>query len=212
MLPRIHIYPLSRIVHAPAGDWESLLKSIESGKQVAFGYYLPMREASVKYCRAKGKGRQQIVQEMLARSIFIGGSRGSRLAKANESAFSVFEAAFYPRTKRFRRDLLRVPQQGCKFEGLEVVGSPHMIVVDQDDRERFVHLHASDWPDEQLKAYLELLSIIVEQRYSRDPESIWCMNLRTGQDDRWRPRGRIRSKCGKAARLLARFLTARSPD
>jgi hypothetical protein len=212
MTPRVHIYPLSRIVHAWPGGWETLLRSIEAGKEFAFGYYLPVREAVVSYCRGRGAGRSGIVRDMVSRAVSMGGVRGPRIAKDNEAAFQTFEAFFYPRIKRFRRDLLRESQHGCEFGGLELLGSPHLLVVDEGDRERFVHLHPSAWRDEDLKAYLELLCVIVEQRFDSAPASIWCMNLRTGMDVPWRPSKRLRVRCEKAARLLARFLGAMASE
>jgi hypothetical protein len=63
--PVVHIYPLSRLVHAPASRWESLLKSIEEGRFQAFSHYLPLREAVVLFCNKAGRGQDQIVSDTL---------------------------------------------------------------------------------------------------------------------------------------------------
>jgi hypothetical protein len=64
--PTVHIYTLSRLVHAPAGGWERKIVEIEEGRDKAYAYYQPMREAVIAYCAAKGKGRERIVAKMLA--------------------------------------------------------------------------------------------------------------------------------------------------
>jgi len=52
--PAVHIYTLSRLVHAPAGRWERKIDEIEKGRDKAYAYYQPMREAVIAYCAAKG--------------------------------------------------------------------------------------------------------------------------------------------------------------
>src|SRR5690349_7658750 len=103
----VHIYPLSRLVHAPAAKWEQLLKSIEEGKSRAFGYYLPLREAVILFCAKGGNNREQIVNDMVARARQMGGSKGARVARDNEEAFRVFEKDFFPRVRQYKRDFLR---------------------------------------------------------------------------------------------------------
>jgi hypothetical protein len=208
VLPEVHIYPLSRLVHAPAGEWLGMLRSLEEGKDYANRYYLPMRQAIVEFCVRKGAGKAATVQKMRRLALTLGGSRGPRIARDNEEAFEVFGAEFYPRVGRFRRSLLGERQQRCSFEGVLLVGTPHLMVTDVSDRERYVFLHASSWDEDDLKAYLELLSFIVEQRFDADPKDLWCMNLRTGEDAEWRPSRRIRAKCAKAASLYAQLVNA----
>ncbi len=208
MIPEVHIYPLSRLVHAPAGEWLGMLRSIEEGKDYANRYYLPLRQAVVEFCSRKGASKSTILQTLRRRAVSLGGSRAQRIAGDNEKAFEVFATEFYPRIKRFRRSLLGERQQRCPFESVMLVGTPHLIVTDLDDRERYVFLHASSWGDNDLKAYLELLSIIVEQRFNAGPKDLWCMNLKTGTDVKWRPGKLTRSRCAKAAGLYAQLLNA----
>lgn len=185
-----------------------MLRSLEEGKDYANRYYLPMRQAIVDFCARKGAGSGAILQTLRRLSLALGGSRGPRIARDNENAFDVFVSNFYPRVKRFRRSLLGEKQQRCSFEGLSLVGTPHLIVTDLDDRERYVFLHASSWDDLDLKAYLELLFYILEQRLGAGPRDLWCMNLRTGDDVKWQPSRRTKGKCAKAAKLYAQLVKA----
>ena len=205
-MPTIHIYPLSRLVHAPAANWEKLLKSIEDGKKRAFSYYLPLREAVVLYCRKQSKGRDRIVSDMLARAKQVGGSRGALVARNNNSAFSSFEAVFYPRIGKYRRDFLRETHSACRFHGVTLVGAPHLEVEDKKGRKRYVVLLPSEWPQDDLKAYLELLAILIEECYGEDSSSLWPMDLRNGVDIKWRTGSRIRRRCESAARLYGRLI------
>jgi|SRR5690348_5282608 len=208
MPPVVHVYPLSRLVHAPASRWESLLKSIEEGKTRAFRYYLPLREAVVLFCSKGGKDRDQIVSGMVARARSAGGSRGAKVAKDNDDAFRVFESSFYPRIKAYKGDFLRESQTGHPFEGVTLVGSPHFEVLDQGGADRYVFLYPAGWERDEINAYLELLSIIVQKRFGKPPESLWCMNLRTGRDEKWKSSARVRKRCENAARLYARLINA----
>lgn len=208
MPPLVHIYPLSRLVHAPATRWEGLLKSIEEGKVRAFSYYLPLREAVVLFCAKNGKGRDPIVDDMVSRARQMGGARGARIAKDNEEAFQAFESSFYPRIRKYKRAFLRASQLECSFEGLTITGAPHFEVVDEDGNDRFVFLHSANWTRDESNAYLELLSIIVQQCLRKPPASIWCMNLSTGKDEKWRSSSRVRSRCVNAARLYGRLISA----
>jgi hypothetical protein len=202
----MHIYPLSRLVNAQPVGWENLLNSIEEGKEFAFSWYQPLREAVVSYCQARGVGREAIVRIMRTRALAVWSSRGAKVAKANEDAFDMFESRFYPRIKRFQRSFLRDAQTEVPFEGLLLTGAPHFQVVDENNNERFVFLLASKWTTKDLKAYLELLSVIIERRFRKLPKSIWCMDLRTGKDFDWRGSSkRMRTKCAKAARLYKRL-------
>lgn len=208
MAPEVHVYPLSRLVHAPATEWVRMLDSLEEGKDYANRYYLPMREAVIGFCSQKGQDRDTIVSTMVSRAQALGGSRRQRIVTDNQAAFDSFESCFYPRISKFHRGLLRDRQPGVGFEGIDLVGTPHLLVTDQDDRKRYVFLHAANWKDDDLKAYLELLSVILEQRFQAGSDSIWCMNLRSGRDVRWRPSSRTRRRCAKAARLYGRLVQA----
>jgi hypothetical protein len=79
-MPKVHIYRLSRLVHAPAARWEHLLFSIEEGKTHAYRYYLPMREAVVRFCEGGGQRRDSIVSQIVEAAHRVGGTRGPSLA------------------------------------------------------------------------------------------------------------------------------------
>jgi hypothetical protein len=202
----MHIYPLSRLVNAQPVAWEDLLKSIEEGKEFAFSWYQPLREAVVSYCQAKGSNRDIVEKRMRAQALATWRTNGPKIAKANEDAFEVFESSFFPRIKTFQREFLRDRQTEVPFEGLPITGAPHFKVIDENDKERFVLLLPAKWTRNDVKAYLELLLVIIEAKFPKSSKSIWCMDLRTGKDFKWQgPNKRMRTKCAKAARLFKRF-------
>jgi hypothetical protein len=84
------------------------------------------------------------------------------------------------------------------------------VVTDSKGQRRYVFLLASKWEQRDLKAYLELLSIIVAGRFGGSATTIWCMDLRAGKDFKWSSSSRIRTKCERAANLYARFLDVMS--
>lgn len=209
---RVHILQLSKLVHTSPVRWEKLLRDLEEGKPRAYKYYQPLREAIAVFCKAAGAGRDRIVPRMIASARGSGGTYGERTAKANEAAFAVFEKVFFPRIRKFKQDFLRDEHPGFAFGGLTIHGNPHLEVVDESGADRFVMLHAADWEANELRAYLDLLSFIINKRFSKGPSSIWCMNLRTGKDEIVRESARLRSKCEGAARLYGRFVAAMESD
>lgn len=208
MRPQVHIYPISRLVRAPATEWMNKIKSIEEGKEYAYSYYLPMREGIVSFCQKRGKGRTAIVQAMIRRASHGGGRRQIKAVNDNVAAFGVFETNFYPRIKKFQRSFLKERQTGVEFQEVTLIGGPHFLVTDRDNKDRYVFLHAAQWDQENLKTYLELLSIIVDEKFDSSGEDIWCMNLRSGKDEKWRRSTRLRNQCIRAAQLYARLVNA----
>jgi hypothetical protein len=203
--PAVHIYTLSRLVHAPAGGWERKIEEIEEGRDKAYAYYQPMREAVIAYCAAKGEGRERIVSRMLADARSQPRGRGQDPEGDNLRAFETFEARCYPKIGSFVCSLLRKPQGlGVPLEGILLQGTPHFQVTDKDGETRYVFLHPSNWTKESLKAYLELLSFVVEATFGAPATSIWHMNLRSGRVSKYGSSKRIRQRCVDAARHYAR--------
>jgi hypothetical protein len=204
--PRVHIYTLSRLVHAPAAGWERKIEEIETGRVKAYSYYQPMREAVVRYCAKGGKERDRIVTQMLSQAHHQPRARGQNPEADNLKAFEVFESSCYPKITKFVRSLLKRPHgPGIPFEAVSLFGSPHLEVTDTNGEARFVFLQASDWKAEHVKAYLELLAVIVETSFGMPAESIWHMNLRSGRVARFRSSKRVRKNCVEAARHYGRI-------
>jgi hypothetical protein len=203
--PTIHIYPLSRLVNAPAGSWVRLMRQIEEGKRNAFSYYLPMREAVVQYCAKSGKDFDRILAQMTRRATEIPCSPNQDICADNDRAFRSFADDFYPRVAKFKRDLLRDTQTGIVFEGVTVLGAPHFVAQDEDGNTRYVFLYASNWSPDELKTYLQLLAIIVEKRFAGTAGDIWCMDLRRGKDIKFKASVRVLSRCSDAAKLYAQL-------
>ena len=209
MSVNVHIYPLSRLVHAPAGSWESQLRTIEEGKLHAYRYYLPLREAVIAYCRSRGKKLDQILLQLSVSASAVTASRSANPVGDNRAAFDVFVEGFYPRIGHFGQSFLREDAKlGCAFEGVRLGGLPHFSATDARGDMRYIYLHASKCGEDDLKAYLELLSIIVGDKFNAPPATLWCMDLRTGKDYRWKSSRRMRTRCVNAARLYARLIEA----
>jgi hypothetical protein len=121
----------------------------------------------------------------------------------------MFVGDFYPKITHFEKSLLREDAGlGCSFEGVRLGGLPHFGAKDFRGEMRYVYRHASKWDEDDLKAYLELLSIIVADKFDAPATSIWSMDLRTGKDYKWRSSARMRARCVNAARLYARLIEA----
>jgi hypothetical protein len=205
--PSVHIYTLSRLVHAAAGSWERRIRQVEEGRDKAYVYYQPVREAVVAYCATAGEDRDGIISQMTAQARRQPRGRGQDPETDNLRAFGIFESDCYPHVGEFLGSLLRKPQAlGVPFEGVMLLGAPHFKTADRNGETRFVFLQASKWREAELKAYLELLGVIVEKAYGEPATSIWHMDLRTGNVSRHRPSVRVARSCAAAARHYARMV------
>lgn len=208
--PAVHIYTLSHLVNARVGSWERKIREIEEGRRRAYSYYQPMREAIVAYCASGGNRREQIVSSMLLDARQRPHGRGQNPERDNLAAFETFETACYPKIGQFVRDLLRRPNgTGAHFEGVRLSGGPHLQVKDRNGEDRYIFLRASIWSEDDLRAYLELLGVIVEETFGDVPESVWHMDLRAGLVAKHRGSKKIRRNCSDAARHYARVF---APD
>src|ERR1039458_8478919 len=107
--PGVHIYTLSRLVHASASSWERKIQQIEQGRDKAYLYYQPMREAAVAYCATEGEDRDGIVSRMIAQASRQPHGRGQDPESDNLRAFEIFESSCYPKIGAFVGSLLRKP-------------------------------------------------------------------------------------------------------
>src|ERR1700677_2279526 len=150
MKASVHIYALSKLVHASPGDWESALKAIEQKKRLAYGYYLPLREAVVLYCKTRGKKHDEIVAQLEERARAVIAPRGSDPVRDNKAAFGVFVEKFHPRIGKFNRSLLGGDGgASCEFAGVRLLGAPHFVAAGPDGENRYVYLLASRWRSEE---------------------------------------------------------------
>lgn len=187
------------------------MRAIETGKVRAFSYYLPLREAAVRYCKSKGKSEADIRRQLALQARAVPAPKGADPVKDNVAAFDIFVSKFVPRISKFEKSLLQADARGgCVFGNVRLLGSPHFIVTDSSGKSRYVFLLASKWEEDALKAYLELLSVIVEGQFGASSKDIWCMDLRSGKDFKWSGSVRVRGRCEKTADLYARFLDVMS--
>ena len=149
----VHIYPMSKLVHTPAGSRESQIRVIEQGKLHAYRYYLPLREVVASYCKTRGKRLDHIVQQLNLSASAVTARRGANPVKDNRTAFDMFVSAFYPRISNFEESFLREEAKpGCAFEGVLLGGLPHFSAIHGLGEKRFVYLQASKWDEDDLKA------------------------------------------------------------
>lgn len=205
MVSTLHIYKLSRLVHASPSQWEKKLRELEDNKDRAYAYYQPAREAIVRLC-VHPKTKDRIVMALIARAKQVPHGKGSDPVRDNMKAFESFETIFLPKIQRFEEHYLRTEnRQGVSFEGISLTGLPHFAAIDAKGTKRYVFLYPSAWNAKDLAAYLELLSFIIESKFNEDALSLWCMNLRTGKTINHKCSSRLRRRCGDAARLYLRL-------
>jgi hypothetical protein len=157
-----------------------------------------------------GKKREQIYEEMTRQAAGVVHSPNQNPVRDNQNCFHQFESSFLPQIKSFEQSLLRVPQaEGTFFNGIILKGLPHMVVTDKRDRRRYVHLYPSAWKEQELDAYMELLTIVIESEFGADAKDLWSMGLRSGESiTRPKSKSRSRRACAEAAKHFHRLVAA----
>lgn len=197
---KIHIYPLSRLVFAPAVDWLRILEELEGGRKQMFWSYKPLRQGAYRLLKAKEPQRENIYEEVEQLAQRAG---GGKCAKANVRGLRVFEKEFMPSIAGAKTNLMEQDARGVEFGGVVLVGGPHFSVLDKSGGTRFIYLHPSAWEDDESEAFCELLTVIIEKRFEAEASNLWFLDLRKGTRLAWpKSKLRLRRKCEQAANLL----------
>lgn len=208
-VPSVHIYLLSKLVPASPTVWQSQLKMLEAERRHRVAYYNPFRDAAIKHCMANGGSHAQLVRDVEINASRISAPKGADPVRSNLEAFKTFVDVFYPRIGRFGKRLTaRHANTGVPLGPLLLNGNAHFSAIDLKDNKRFVHLHASTRTEKELRAYLELLSIVLFGRYGASPESIWCMDCQKGVEIKWKSSPKLRRECESAANLYSTLVKA----
>lgn len=132
-------------------------------------------------------------------------SGGERCKAANIRALEAFETAFLPDISGTAKNLMQARERPVDFGVVELIGGPHFTAVDRSSKERYVYLHPSQWKDLEVKAFCELLTVVVEKRFAAKDRDVWFLDLRGRRRIRWASKRLIRRKCRQAAELLVAF-------
>jgi len=197
-------------VGAPAGKWERMISQLEQKQRIIYLYYQPVREAIVKFTSQSGAGRDDIFRKMSQRASEVVHTQNQNPVRDNQKCFECFEKDFFPKIKEYKNSLLRAPQMdGTFFSGVILKGLPRMLVIDNQQRLRYVYLYPSSWKNHELDSYMELLTIIIESEFGADAADLWCMGLKTGLSiPRPRSKSRTREACKDAAKHFKRMVEA----
>lgn len=162
--------------------------------------YRPLREGAYQMA---GEGRKDMASIYSAVAELSEKAGGVRCRKANLSALQVFEESFLPDIAGARSNFMSGSERAVDFGKVQLIGGPHFSVLDAKGQEEYVYLHPSQWTDEQIAAFCELLTLVLERRYNSGARNLWFLDLREGERVPW-PRSKklIRRKCERAAEFL----------
>jgi hypothetical protein len=198
---KFHIHQLSRLVFAYPPDWMRILEELEAGRQQMFWSYKPLRNGAFNLLRSKGAQRDRIYQDV---EVLAEKAGGAKCARANVSGLQVFESKFAPQIGAAKENLMGQSSRGVDFANIELIGGPHFSIADRAGNTKFVYLHPSNWKDEQVQVFCELLTVIIEKRFQAVAADLWFLDLRGQVRLPWpKSKQRLRRKCEQTAKLLA---------
>lgn len=205
--PRVHIYLLSRLAFADVTEWRRIIKQLQEGRKSIYWSYKPLRMGAYQLAANRDTGGTRAIYSDVAHLAEKAG--GQRCRKANLAALEVFERFFMPNINKAERSFMEGIERPVDFGPMQLIGGPHFSVLDDRNRKRYVYLHPSRWKEEEVAAFCELLTVIVEGRFNSEAASLWFLDLRAQRRHPWTAsRKLVRRKCLTAAEFLMAFQAA----
>jgi hypothetical protein len=204
--PTVHIYLLSKLAFADVTDWRRIMRDLRGGRKGMFWSYKPLREGAYRMVAKEDPDIAAIYADVASLAERAGGDRCRR---ANVSALKTFESSFLPKIQGAGTSFMSGAEQPVDFGEVRLIGGPHFSVHDIDGDERYVYLHPSNWKEEEVYAFCELLTVVLEGRWDANARDVWFLDLRSGQRVRWNTSKKlVRRKCRQAAEFLVALQSA----
>lgn len=200
----MHISVISELYKVSPAKWLAHLQALDEAKSVMVSLYAPLRLAIIAELNTRGAGKKALEKYLEVR----GGSKLMRsVATTSRHAFARFVEDALPQIKALDADFL-VPSYrplNVMWEGFELQGKFHFSYVDVDRKVRFAYVNAAAWGDEKKTAFIELLTIIGEKRYSIKREQVVLIDLVGDQTFRVpkKTHSRIREELKKTLELMS---------
>lgn len=198
--PIVHIYLLSRLAFADVTDWQKIIKQLRDGRKSMYWSYKPLRTGAYRLASRDGTDPRAIYADVANLAQAAG---GERCRSANVAALEAFENIFLPEMTKAKSNFMEGPSLPVDFGAVQLVGGPHFSAVGNGSRDRFVYLHPSRWELDEITAFCELLTVIVEKRFGARAQDILFLDIRNRARIPWpRSRSLVRRKCRQAAEFL----------
>jgi hypothetical protein len=208
--PKVHIYLLSKLAFADVTDWRKIMRDLRQGRRGMYWSYKPLREGAYRMAAEENPDVRAIYSDVASLAEKAG---GDRCRIANVAALKTFEKKFLDGITSVRSNFMQGAEQPVEFGEVELVGGPHFSILDADGIERYVYLHPSNWKGEEVNAFCELLTVVVEKRRQASARDVWFLDLRLGQKVPWNSSKKlVRRKCEQAAEFLVAFQAANLPE
>lgn len=176
----MHIYPISRLYRKQATSWNRMIDDLEKGREIMLSQYIHLRRAAVAELVKPGSGKAILEQGLAGRA-----TTPSQLAIRRKSlaALKVFRSKFVPLLGELRDNFLDDSYRPgpAKFGKYSIEGRFHFSVELDDGTNKFVYLHTSDWDKDETVSFIELLTVIGEDRHDCGREDVWFIDLQAKQ-------------------------------
>lgn len=172
----MHIYVISRVHGKSPTKWRQTLAQLRRSREYFPLPYAPLRLALASELRQVGSG-EQVLEAGLAN--LHNRPQGATIRDRSRAAFRNFVAQFRPQIDRLEEDytLPRSAVDPITYSGHQLRGSFHFRVRDNEGNSRLVFAHASGWDEQEVDAYLELLTLISEERHAGNRDDVWFLDL-----------------------------------
>lgn len=196
----MHISVVSELYKVTPAKWLDHINALDQAKTVMVSLYAPLRQAILAELSEGGTGKQTLERYLSTRkSTALLKSVGKR----SRTAFDRFLLDVRPEITALDENLLSVRDQSPSvyWESFELSGRFHFSYYDADKVLNYAYVNAADWAAPKKEAYLELLAIIAERRYSAKRQQVVLIDL-MGKSALWRPNKTFKSTRRELARTL----------
>lgn len=201
----VHIYAVSRLYNKSPTAWEATLRKLEGAREIMLAQYAPLRHAIRSELLRPGTG-DGVLQKQLAKMKDAPSQRA--VCDKSRHAFRVFCSTVRPLIVNLVEDYLRTEYHppSVLYEGIQLEGRFHLKVEDTRGATKLIYLHASEWDDDETRAFIELLTILAEEQHCGSRGMVWFIDLVDGAVQPVpRTYKRVRKELVRTSQLLSRF-------
>jgi hypothetical protein len=203
----VHIQVLSRLFRREAPAWEAEIKAAADGRDVMWSLYRGLRRAISAEMNVSGSGPETL--ERFLRRLASTPSNDT-VRRKSRAALDLFEREILPHILLVEQDFVadEIQFAPVQFGGVLLKGGFHALLSYRDLRPKLVYFHASEWTENQTQSFVELLTIIAEDRHGMSREDVLFLDLAQNKVIKPAVRfERLRRELIKTARHYARLFT-----
>lgn len=184
-------FEVSQLLNKPGPKWEKRVEELDEQKRFRVLEYKPLRDAIIAEMRHPGTGWSKLDEGLDG---YNSGFSTDAMIAAMRACFALFEKKINRHIAELKECYTEPPvKYAFKIDDYDITGSIHARVTHRRYGDRLIYLYSSQWMENEVKAFQELIIMLAEQVFSMRAEDVlWC-DLRAGTCKPLKSRPSLRS-------------------